>query len=70
MSNSKKRRHHLDERNERNERNEQVELMNGIRKPMPPPTKVMGPKSDKPQRTHNWKDFLEDEDFEEGVEGI
>jgi len=57
-----KRRHHLEEGNS------QLELMRGIRKNLPPPTKVFSPKTDKPARINNWKDLLEE--YDEGEEGI
>jgi len=51
MSDSKRRRKkHL----------EDLEVMNGIRKPMPPATKVILPKTK--ERCNNWRELLNDED--------
>lgn len=55
-----KRRHPLEEG--------QVGLMRGIRKPMPPPTRIIKEKTDKSARINNWKDLLEE--YDEGEEGI
>ena len=60
MSNSKNRkRHPLDE-------SSQLSTMKGIRKPMPPSTKVIQPKVEKPQKANNWREFLDGDEEDNG----
>lgn len=54
MSKSKKTRHYMDG-------GDQLEAMRGIRKPMPPATKIINPKDAHKQKRFDWRDALETE---------
>jgi len=45
----------------------QFDNMKRVRKEMPPATKVIQPKN-KTKRPTNWRDYLDDDDIEGGVE--
>lgn len=58
MSKSKKKKQHFMD-------NDQLEIMRGIRKPMPPPTKVVNPKDANKQKRWDWRDELENAEAED-----
>jgi len=59
MSKSKKTKKHFMD-------GDQLETMRGIRKPMPPATKIINPKDINKNRHWNWRDSLNDtEDLDE-----
>jgi hypothetical protein len=56
MSKSRKSKQHF------MEKGDQVSIMRGIRKPMPPPTKVISPKDANKQKHWDWREAIDNDD--------
>lgn len=63
MAKSKKRRHFMDEGG-------QLDIMRGIRKPMPPPSRVINPKDAQKQRHWDWRNEINGNDEVDELDGL